>query len=38
VAAAAPKKRRGDKGDRTTSGAVLAAAVKFLHLKKSMKG
>jgi hypothetical protein len=38
VAAAAAKKRRGDKGDRTTSGADLVAAVKFLQLKKSMKG
>ena len=38
VAAAAAKERRGDKGDSTMSGADLAAAVKFVHLKKSMKG
>ena len=38
MAAAAAKERRGDKGDSTMSGADLAAAVKFVHLKKSMKG
>ena len=38
VAATAAKERRGDKGDSTMSGADLAAAVKFVHLKKSMKG
>jgi hypothetical protein len=37
VTAAAVKERRGDKGDDTMSGADLAAAVKFAHLKKSMK-
>ena len=38
MAAAAAKERRGDKGDSTMSGADLAAAVKYVHLKKSMKG
>jgi hypothetical protein len=37
VAAAAAKERRGDKGDSTMSGVDLAAAMKFAHLKKSMK-
>ena len=37
MAAAAAKERRGDKGDSTMSGADLAAAVKYVHLK-SMKG
>ena len=37
VAAAAAKERRGDKCDGTMSGADLAAALKFAHLKKSMK-
>ena len=32
------KERRGDKGNSTMSGADLAAAVKYVHLKKSMKG
>ena len=38
MAAAAAKERRGDKCDDTMSGADLVAAVKFVHLKKSMKG
>jgi hypothetical protein len=38
VAAAAAKERRGNKGDGTMSGGDLAAAVKFVHLKKSAKG
>jgi hypothetical protein len=38
VAAAATNERRGNKGDDTMYGDDLAAAVKFVHLKKSMKG
>jgi hypothetical protein len=38
VAAAASKERRGNKGDGTMSGRDLAAAVKFVNLKKSAKG
>ena len=38
MAAAAAKERLGDKCDDTMSGADLVAAVKFVHLKKSMKG
>ena len=38
VAAAAAKERRGNKGDGTMSEGDLAAAVKFVHLKKSVKG
>ena len=38
VAAAAAKERRGDKSDDTMSGDDLAAAVKFVHLKDSLKG
>ena len=38
VAAAASKERRGHKGDGTMSGRDLAAAVKFVNLKKSAKG
>jgi hypothetical protein len=39
MAAAAAKERRGDKGHETMSWAdVVAAAVKFEHLKKPMKG
>jgi hypothetical protein len=38
VAAAAAKERLGNKGDDTMSGEDLAAAEKFAHLKKSVKG
>ena len=38
MAAAAAKERRRDKCDDTMYGADLMAAVKFVHLKKSMKG
>jgi hypothetical protein len=38
VAAAAAKERRGNKDNDTTPGADLVAAVKFVHLKKSLKG
>ena len=38
MAAAAAKELRGDKGDETMSGADLAAAVKFVNLKKPMNG
>jgi hypothetical protein len=37
MAAAAAKERLGDKGDDIMSGADLVAAVKFVHLKKSIK-
>jgi hypothetical protein len=38
VAAAAAKEQRGNKGDDTMYGGDLADAVKFVHLKKSVKG
>jgi hypothetical protein len=38
VATAAAKERRGNKGGDTMSEDELAAAVKFAHLKKSVKG
>jgi hypothetical protein len=38
VAAAAANELHGNKGDETMSVDELAAAVKFAHLKKSVKG
>jgi hypothetical protein len=38
MAAAAAKDRRGDNGDDSMFGADLTAAMKLVHLKKSIKG